>query len=127
MASYGGALPEPGGYDIFLIDGAATLGADLLPPGVRIMGNFKLYRVELRASDAPVGSNLTITIKKNGSLLEAVDLADGETQWVTRLVRSFVDGDILTFDCSAIGSTTPGSYIALSLIGTDGAYDEAIA
>lgn len=81
--------------------------------------NCTLTELDLFVDTAPVGSAVTIDLKKNGASIATPSIADGLTSNVGVTVDvSFAAGDYLTVDITQVGSTTPGSnlYAVLSFI-----------
>jgi hypothetical protein len=72
------------------------------------LGDFDMF-----VETAPVGANLTVTIKKNGSQIATGSITDGATSSTANSIATsnagFVSGDYLTVDITQIGSTTAGA------------------
>ena len=72
--------------------------------------NIDITRYRLEARTAPTGSSLTVAIKKNGTTQDTITLIAGSTDTGHENVSiSFDQGDILTLDITAVGSTVEGS------------------
>jgi len=72
------------------------------------LGDFDMF-----VETAPVGANLTVTIKKNGSQIATGSITDGATSSTANSIATsnagFVSGDYLTVDITQIGSSTAGA------------------
>ena len=66
-------------------------------------------------STAPVGSSLRITVKKNGSSIHTLSVAAGQNNAANTVTTPIEvnEGDYLTVDVTAVGSTTAGSDLKL--------------
>ena len=74
-----------------------------------IHDSYTLVSVKAYVDTAPVGSSVILDIKKNGSSLQNITIADGASSGSnTTLNHSVVDGDYLTVDITQIGSSTAG-------------------
>ena len=63
---------------------------------------------------APVGSAITLDVKKNGTSLQTVSIADGtSTGSQTSLTHSIAANDYLTIDITQVGSSTAGENLYL--------------
>lgn len=73
--------------------------------------------VYIAAGTAPVGSALTITIKKNGSSVGSYSLPDGQsvTAPITVSIPA-VEGDYFTIDVDQVGASVVGSDMTVELL-----------
>jgi hypothetical protein len=74
------------------------------------------------AAFAPQGSDIVIDIKKNGTTIftnpsNRPKILAGQTVGATVVpdVTAIAVGDVLTVDIVSVGSTTPGSYLTLTI------------
>lgn len=112
-----GAQP-PFQLELLLRAGTASVADNVLPPGVRIGYALTLTDFYLRAGTAPTGSALTVEVNLNGVLVATVTIAAGATSGsLLGQAIAVAAGDVLTFDITAVGSTTPGADLALSIVG----------
>jgi len=93
-----------------------------------VTGNIEIWipctltisEVRARVSVAPVGQDIIIDINKNGTSVLDVDklvIEDGAYYGTaTPDTTALADGDILTMDVDQRGSSTPGSYLVVSII-----------
>lgn len=77
--------------------------------------------IELNVDTAPVGADLIIDVKKNGTSIFSTkpQVTAGETTGGGDAVfstASVADGDYLTFTVDQVGSTTPGENLTIALI-----------
>lgn len=79
--------------------------------------NLTLSAWEIWTGTAPVGSNLVVVVKKNGSTIETLTLTDGINYASGVATSSLLTTDYLTVDVTAIGSTTAGSDLSIRLTG----------
>jgi hypothetical protein len=108
--------PPPFALKALIRSGRATVSTNVLPPGVMVDNPFTLDEVVVRVGTAPVGSSLTVVVKKNGSTVATVSVLTTATTGTsgTGLGVAFAKDDIITWDITAIGSTTPGSDVIVS-------------
>lgn len=117
--------PLGGGSPIYLegviAPGDATVTADVFRPGFRIPADSILRAVTITAADAPVGSALVVEVKRRstGSTLTTVTVAAGSTTaTVDGLAVALVEGDLLRFDVTSVGSTTAAKDVLASITAT---------
>lgn len=88
--------------------------------------NLILSSVSLTLNEAPTGSPFIVDIKKNGSSIFSalLTVADGQTGSSTYTFNSpsivFETGDLITFDVTQVGATTPGKHPVLTIEGIRG-------
>ena len=102
-----------------ILQGTASVSANLLPPGLRVpsTGTFTAHRVNVNV--APVGAGLTVVTKRNGVTIATTTVLAGTTSASTIPTAILLtQGDTLTSDITAIGSTTPGSDVLLTVEAT---------
>lgn len=99
--------------------GAPAVGNNVLPPGLAVGYATVINTVRVRCGTAPAGGPLTARVNDGGRVVATVTVAAGaNTAQVTGLGFAAAAGDVITFDITAIGSTTPGSDVAVDLWGT---------
>lgn len=82
------------------------------------LGDFDMF-----VETAPVGADLTVSVKKNGSQIATGSITDGATSSSGNSIPTseagFVSGDYYTVDITQVGSTTAGAdlYINLRITG----------
>jgi len=78
------------------------------------LGDFDMF-----VTVAPVGADLTISIKKNGSQIATGTITDGGYSSTGNSVSTsnagFVSGDYYTIDITQVGSTTAGENLYVNL------------
>lgn len=78
------------------------------------LGDFDMF-----VTVAPVGADLTISIKKNGSSIATGTITDGAYSSTENSVSTsnaaFVSGDYYTIDITQVGSTTAGENLYVNL------------
>ena len=80
-----------------------------------------LLRVDLGLGATPSGAAVAVTVKKNGTAIGSQTIAPGAVQAViTPSSGPFAAGNWFTYDITAIGTSTPGSDLAVQFIGTLG-------
>jgi len=77
-----------------------------------------LVGIALDATTAPVGSSLTVQLKKNGANFGATfSLTAGNLNAISgTLTNTYAAGDILTISFTAVGSTTPASGVSVMVL-----------
>lgn len=85
-------------------------------------GTFSIVSVAARVGTAPVGANVVVNLKKNGTTIfdtpaDRPTIVDGTN---SALVGSWgnttlTSGDYITVDITQVGSTTPGSDLVVTL------------
>lgn len=110
-AQSGASVTSP--VSALIASGAAVVANGLLPPGVRI-ARAGIYPTRVRVGTAPTGSALTVRLNVNGSANQSISVAAAATSQAGTDI-TFAAGDIVTFDITAIGSTTPGSDVMVDL------------
>jgi hypothetical protein len=101
-----------------ILSGRAITGTNVLPPGALVPFDATVKRMVLRAGTAPTGSSLTVEARRSGTLIAAANLTTGTTYVeVTGLSFALSKNDQITFNVTAVGSTFPGSDIAVALLG----------
>lgn len=74
--------------------------------------------IRASSSPGPTGAGLTVRVNRNGGSVGTVTIAAGGTTNTMTLADPTIDaGDTFTVDVTAIGSTTPGSNVAVQWIG----------
>lgn len=75
---------------------------------------YTLNSIHAYVDTAPVGSAITLDVKKNGTSLQTVSIADGTlTGSQTSLTHSIAADDYLTIDITQVGSSTAGENLYL--------------
>jgi len=76
--------------------------------------------VEINAyvGTAPVGSDLIMNIKKNGSQAQQITITAGQTSSLNTASLSFSKSDFVTVDITQIGSSTAGADLKINFIFT---------
>ena len=75
---------------------------------------YSLKKVHAYVDTAPAGSNVNVTIKKNGSNLQNISVLAGQTTAsLTSLSHSIAANDYLTIDITQVGSSTAGENLYL--------------
>lgn len=75
-----------------------------------------LTRVNLSCTSAPVGSSLTVVLRKNGATVQSLTIAAGSTtEQSATLATAVVAGDKLDVNATSVGSTTPANNVVLQV------------
>lgn len=115
----GHAAEDPTQIEAIIRSGAATVAANVLPPGLRADRPFTAEAAHVRLGTAPVGADLIVAFNRNGTAFATVTVAAGGTTGTTSgLAEAFAEGDVLTWDITQVGATTAGSDVAAALAGT---------
>lgn len=94
---------------------------NLVKPGLRVPVPGQAFAIIARLDTAPTGGPVTITVQRwnNGAHVDdigTVTVADGSTLGVAvNLTANATKGDILKFDCTAVGSTAAGADLNISV------------
>ena len=73
-----------------------------------------MKKIHAYVDTAPAGSNVNVTIKKNGSNLQNISVLAGQTTAsLTSLSHSIAANDYLTIDITQVGSSTAGENLYL--------------
>jgi hypothetical protein len=75
-----------------------------------------VQRIKAQITTAPVGSNMTINIKKNDTTLQVISITDGTNSTLLNTNISMADGDYLTVDIVTVGASTPGADLVISFL-----------
>ena len=108
--SWGGGLVKAYRYD-------AVLATNVSTKRIYLHQAFSSVLIDAFVSVAPEGSNATFSVKKNGTSFQTITITDGNTSSVnTNNTTAFAEGDYITIDITAVGSTTAGEnlYFVLS-------------
>lgn len=101
--------------------GAAAVATNVLPPGLRTPQAMLVTEAHVRLGTAPAGSGLTVGFNRNGTQFATVTVPAASTSAsATGLTTQFAAGDVLTWDITAVGSTTAGADVAAAVVGTLG-------
>lgn len=75
---------------------------------------YTLNSINAYVDTAPVGADVTLDVKKNGTSLQTVSIPDGTlTGSQTSLTHSIAANDYLTIDITQVGSSTAGENLYL--------------
>jgi len=75
---------------------------------------YTLNSINAYVDTAPVGADVTLDVKKNGTSLQTVSIPDGtSTGSQTSLTHSIAANDYLTIDITQVGSSTAGENLYL--------------
>ena len=75
-----------------------------------------VQRIKAQITTAPVGADITINIKKNGTTLQVISITAGTDNALLNTNISMNDGDYLTVDIITVGTSTPGSDLIVSFL-----------
>jgi len=95
----------------------AVLATNVSTKRIYLHQAFSSVLIDAFVSVAPQGSNATFSVKKNGTSFQTITITDGNTSSVnTNNTTAFAEGDYITIDITAVGSTTAGEnlYFVLS-------------
>jgi hypothetical protein len=94
----------------------AVLATNVSTKRIYLHQAFSSVLIDAFVSVAPAGSNATFSIKKNGTSFQTITITDGNTSSVnTNNTTAFAEGDYITVDITAVGSTTAGENLYLVL------------
>jgi len=110
------ALGGPHDLAVYSVPGPQTVANGSMRKYVEAAAEVTLVRAAL--GTAPAGSGLTVRVNVNGALRATVTIPAGaNTATGAPSTTSLAAGDYLTFDVTAIGSTTPGSNLTVTVWG----------
>jgi len=91
-----------------------TLATNTGTKRLYLQKGYSLKKVHAYVDTAPAGSNVNLTIKKNGSNLQNISVLAGQTTAsLTSLSHSITANDYLTIDITQVGSSTAGENLYL--------------
>ena len=91
-----------------------TLATNTGTKRLYLQKGYSLKKVHAYVDTAPAGSNVNLTIKKNGSNLQNISVLAGQTTAsLTSLSHSIAANDYLTIDITQVGSSTVGENLYL--------------
>jgi hypothetical protein len=101
------------------INGALAIGSDL-GPITRPNGDFKATAVHIEVKQAPVGADIMVGIYLDTTLWLVLTILAGETfaeatDAEINALPSILAGDNVRVDITAVGTTTPGEDLAVSI------------
>lgn len=78
--------------------------------------DIKIISFRYTVGEAPTGSSLIFCLKKNGTVLETIELAAGQTKGFVEQEHSILQNDIIVLDITQVGSTIAGSNLQIQII-----------
>lgn len=100
-----------------IVAGYARVATNIAPPGLRVPFDCVLDSIYLRVGTAPTGAALIIVVKVAGVTASTLTVAaSGTSTSSSGLFFDMLEGDIVTFDVTQIGSTVAGADVAVQLI-----------
>jgi hypothetical protein len=78
-------------------------------------GSYTITQVRASVGTPATGSGVTIQLLVNGTLAGTVTIPAGSYTATTSLSKAVVTGDYATVSVTAVGSTTPGADLTVSL------------
>ena len=95
----------------------AVLATNVSTKRIYLHQAFSSVLIDAFVSVAPQGSNATFSVKKNGTSFQTITITDGKTSSVnTNNTTAFAEGDYITIDITAVGSTTAGENLYFVLL-----------
>lgn len=83
----------------------------------RVLDAGTLTAIDLELGSAPTGSGVSVTAKVNGVSIGSVTIAAGARHGtITASPAALAAGDLVTYDITAVGSTLPGSDLAVQFV-----------
>ena len=114
----GGGQGQTQKFACFAVPGVLSAVA----PPARSAPSFVAYRYDLAIKrviahviTAPVGSDITASVYKNGVLIATITIAAGTNDSNVVASGGLVSGDYLDMSITAVGSTTPGSHLTVQV------------
>jgi hypothetical protein len=101
--------------------GDISTSPSLIKPGLRVPRNSNAINIVGRLDTPPVGADMIVTVERwnNGAYANdvgTITIPDGVSLGVLDPISvACTKGDILKFNCSQVGSTTPGSDLLMSV------------
>lgn len=118
----GGGAGAVGVYlDTVIKQGAAGVATNVFPAGTRVPQACTTsgFFARCNPSHMPSGSSCTIVVKKAGStIIATVSIAAGASSGSVSTAVALALGDILTYDITSVGSTTPAWDVAIGIAGS---------
>ena len=113
------AAAQAGGNS-FLLDaeiaaGNATTATKVFASSVLVTQDLTNPFVILRAETAPVGGPLTVALTRNGKVVATLSLPAGEYRAYLNPTCKFYRGDLLNVNVTAVGTTTAGAGVGITV------------
>jgi hypothetical protein len=100
-----------------IVQGAAVVASNVLPPGAILPHATTLTGLRLRVGSAPLGTALIVAFRLDNVVLGSVTVAAGDTSGTADINVAANAGQILTWDVTQIGSTSSGADLWARVIG----------
>lgn len=112
------ATPIGVALDTVIKQGPAGVATNVFPAGSRLPVGCTSSGWFLRCNPAhtPTGSACTVAVKRAGLTIATVSIAAGASSGTVATAVTFAAGDLLTYDFTAVGSTTPAWDVALMIV-----------
>jgi hypothetical protein len=110
----GGNQQDP---DLIIVTGNVTVASNVYPTGYTMGTGGTLTELRSYVETAPLGDQINVRWKLNGTPIGTVTILAGQTNGVLDLVVSTSVSDVLTWDVTNIGSTTAGANLHASWSG----------
>jgi len=78
-------------------------------------GSYTVTQVRASVGTPATGSGITVQVNVNGTLAGTVTIPAGAYTAITTLSKTVIAGDYATVSVTAVGSTTPGADLTVSL------------
>lgn len=92
-----------------LVQGNLSVANNVRPPGLLVTTATTLLLLAARLGTAPVGAAVVVRFKADATILGTVTIAAGATSGQTVINQALSEGQVLTWDVTQVGSTTPGA------------------
>jgi hypothetical protein len=105
-------------FQALIYQGDLSIADNVVKPGIFMLSATTLVSARLDVGTAPVGSPVGVTIRQGANVLSHGVIAAGATTsgLISAINASVVTGTPITFDITAIGSSTTGADLSLLLL-----------
>lgn len=105
-------------FDTLIKQGPCGIANNVFPAGTRVPVGCTTSGFFLRCNPAnvPTGSACTVRVKKGAATIATVSIAAGSSQGTVATVVALAVGDILTYDITSAGVTTPAYDVACQIV-----------
>lgn len=105
--------------DTVIKQGPAGVATNVFPAGTRVPQACTTsgFFARCNPSHMPSGSACTVVVKRAGSTIATVSIAAGASSGSVGTAVALALGDVLTYDITSVGSTTPAWDVAVGIEG----------
>jgi hypothetical protein len=114
----GGLSAGNGVYlDTVIKQGPAGVATNVFPAGTRVPASCTttVFYARCNPSHLPSGSSCTVLVKRSGTTIATISISAGASTGSVSTAAALSAGDLLTYDFTAVGSTTPAWDVAVGI------------